>query len=120
MREVKFRAFDKSRDDMFTRDFFVDISGRAYEIIDSSYCGHDVIKFNDDLVLMQFTEIRDCDGIEIYFGDIVKIYGYGNLHVDSLGDLMILVDALAENDIGEILGNIYENKDLIEANKWNN
>jgi len=113
MREIKFRAWHVESKTMVNFDMSKVINDKYQQ----SHLCKLIAGTHEDGFLMQFTEIRDCDGVEIYFGDIVKIYGYGNLHVDSLGDLMLLVDALSENDIGEILGNIYENKDLIEDNK---
>jgi hypothetical protein len=71
----------------------------------------------NNIIIEQFTGLQDSKGVDIYFYDVVYIAGYGNLLISSLGDLVILVDALSENDIGEILGSINENENLIEASK---
>ena len=68
MSDIKFRAYDKSSGDVFTGDFFVSNSGMTYQIIDSSYCGNDVIKFNDNLIVVQFTGLQDKNGVDIYEG----------------------------------------------------
>jgi hypothetical protein len=109
MREIKFRwwnAYDCKMVDFNFDDIYggkIEFGALSFEL--------------DSPFVMQFTELQDSKGVDIYFDDVVYITGYGNLLVNNLGDLVILVDALAENDIGEILGNIHENEDLIEASK---
>lgn len=109
MKELKFRWWNTY--DCKMVDFnFDDIYGGKIEF--------GALNFHlDSAFVMEFTGLQDSKGIDIYFGYVVYIAGYGNLHVESLGDLVILVDALAENDIGEILGNVHESPELKEVSK---
>lgn len=93
----------------------------------SDGCWHE--KFlGDEVILMQSTGLKDKNGVEIFEGDIVKIIGdvldddmsvirfteggfyldYKNL--DTEFELLYSIDLPIE-----IIGNIYEDKELLEA-----
>ncbi len=152
MREIKFRAwipevnilrdvinFDLDEpDDVYSRLPQVKIwdhpSTRAAKIK-----GRVATYFKKDLILMQFTGLKDRNGKEIYEGDIVNlsylslpyeeadddeceiITHKGVIHYEC-GSFWFAGEGLSENchfhynDADrEIIGNIYENPDLLEA-----
>ena len=104
MREIKFRAWDKKEKQMvFGVPFHRDNTG-VFEI-------------------MQFTGIKNEDGKEIYEGDILKWNcqdDFDDYFICELKNQRWLVN-IKDNGWGdifpdmEIIGNIYENPELLDA-----
>ena len=112
--EIKFRAWDLTNKWMDDHFFVCSVSGVAHDTPSKTYdTPNTEVEENLNLVVMQYTGLKDSNGVEIYEGDVVCIAGYGDYHAEF--PFMILYDAAPENDIGGILGNIYENPELLEG-----
>ncbi len=143
MREIKFRAWDKERKKMLyqlTQLKMRVINNNL--VLMSDFIGNsteyivDNIKLWRSFELMQFTGLKDKNGKEIYEGDIVefnyiqsnkslgmfeKIKSVGKVeYIDWLGAYCILFeeDSYVQIKLGkvnfEVIGNIYENPELLE------
>lgn len=119
MREIKFRAWDGERLRKVNTIGWVD-DGVDF-VTTPRYSGP-----VEDFILMQYTGLKDKNGVEIYEGDILfhtlqgrrKVFypysetvaSYGLRDIDN-GFGSTLQDSHA---IWEVIGNIYENKELLE------
>lgn len=127
MREIKFRAWVKDRKAIFEVISIDYVSKKVTYIVERTghllNIRHD--KFND-VELMQYTGIKDKDNKEIYEGDILfesfgeryykVVFENGSFRAEFKGDFeeysFDLIDVVAQGC--EIVGNIYENSELIK------
>ncbi|ANY13517.1 hypothetical protein BCY75_05765 [Latilactobacillus curvatus] len=114
MREIKFRAWHKNRKTFLDFYWAVDKLGRTFSILDKYVYD----EFTNEVELMQYTGLKDMNGVEIYEGDILQDpddegfcyeveYDYGRF---SCGD-NDLIDCLGCN----VVGNRFDNPELLEA-----
>lgn len=133
MKDIKFRAFHKIHKYMFDDNVaMIDFLNKT-------------IQYNKiplkDCELMQYTGLKDCEGKEIFEGDIVE--SKNNFYTTNIAEVrwlekrasFYLIAKTTGTDIInkepfesaykmnsqkiKILGNIHQNPELLEINKWN-
>ena len=128
MREIKFRAWCNDQKRMFTKVLI----GNTTNPDSDDYTAHCIFRggnwYNSDehdsVVFMQYTGLKDKNGVEIWQKDICKVEGVGNALVDICPYYGVIfrsgeyeypiVYCISENDKYEVIGNIYENPELLE------
>jgi uncharacterized phage protein (TIGR01671 family) len=127
MREIKFRAWSKLLNKMLSHE---DLNKTLKNLTKIEYIAGIFLPLNSDVEVMQYTGLKDSNGNEIYEGDIVKIEDY--FGEDIIGRV-IYDEATAgyvfhkgnernyfqmtldlEYYVHYVIGNIYENKDLLD------
>ena len=129
-REIKFRAWNgKWMSDASYGDW-ISFDGVPYTEADRKYNTPNIeIEKAKDYVLMQFTGLLDKNGKEIYEGDVVKSGYFARLAevVFVKGGFFIkrnpsgeytLLEWFNKKGLGsEVIGNIYENPELLKEDK---
>lgn len=126
MDNLKFRAWDKNTERMWDIetwhivDEYVDLIEPGKSIADIN--AERVWRKQSEIILMQFTGLKDVNGKEIYIGDIVKYRNldekYQYLKIRWLQqDCMIdaggyRIDIVARRC--EVIGNVHTNPELLE------
>ena len=121
----KFRAWDSWRKRMSVVDrIYIDTEGvRLYDDFGEYW------RDFRDVKLMQSTGLRDKNGKEVFVGDIIKctrgcpheVYlekEYGGTYIGGMPAIYLkgLLSGYAWTEDEEIIGNIYENPELLEVN----
>ena len=116
MKEIRYRAWDKVNGEMIPWNRLLNGHNLRNVFMRPEMCG---------LILMQFTGLKDKNGVEIFEGDVLfhplqgrrKVFypysetvaSYGLRNIDN-GFGSTLQDSHA---VWEVIGNIYQNKELI-------
>ena len=132
MREIKFRAWDKENNELYTPTYEAYRENLEYLVIGMS--GDLTMNKNGDMLhesmfpnrfkLMQYTGLKDKNGKEIYEGDIVKLtypvmpeWAEQKRVVEWLDNKCKFSICVGDaREVKEIIGNIYENKELLSGN----
>ena len=126
MREIKFRAWLKEERKMVNVEtLFIGINRLCFG---NSKTEDLFFRDFEEVELMQYTGLKDKNGKEIYEGDIVVLnnvendnmcivrYEHSRYRLEGWSlreDLSNVEDRFLE-----VVGNIYENKNLLEENNW--
>lgn len=127
MREIKFRAWDKEKSRMILPNCLTEIEWNSHDIPDAvEYNDGDGLMHTNNFELMQYTGLKDKNGVEIFEGDIVtdgtinkapviwdkyrwNIQEYYNTSYDYPSE------AFSEGMPFEVIGNTYQNSELLSS-----
>ena len=117
MREIRFRAWDKINREMIPWNRLLNGHNLRNVFMRPEMCG---------LILMQYTGLKDKNGVEIYEGDILILCWSDEVGESHWGKVIVKnpfeytpeeARYFIYSDEIEVIGNIYENQELLGEEK---
>lgn len=122
MREIKFRAWDAKEKQMLEVNHLFNLGNKQpIEVWTNDYEGG--YRFNPDKSeIMQYTGLKDVNGVEIYEGDVVE-FEVGLIRtkaevVYSRSQFIVNMNSIMSRSLAaylvKVIGNRFENPELLE------
>ena len=127
MRTIKFRAWNGREfiKDRYNHNHFISIAdGKLVQVQHDDVCAEGFVYGNPEpVILQQFTGLTDINGVAIYEGDIVRLFGFICCIKWENSDASFMAverhDSWAESgqefsNNCTVIGNIYQNPELLK------
>lgn len=122
MREIRFRAWNKKEKKMYWYSDWSTLDNKRTLVFENEHEYVDSSDYSKEVELMQFTGLTDKNGKEIYCGDLMNLKDKENKNIGEVYfdeqwcafKLKTHVSSYWMYEAEEIIGNVFENKELLK------